>query len=99
VHIYRVATPGKVQTALHLASINDADFKVYKESNSSTLRYECIDPIQTLEVYDLKGSKIKSITNTELQGSIELNNQYKGTILIIKASTKNNTYVRKSVLN
>lgn len=97
-HNYKVATPGKLQSALNPPSINSNDFKIYKESDSEYLQYECIDPIQKLEVYNLSGSRIQSISNVDMQGSVKINNQYKGTVLIIKASTKNNIYVRKYIV-
>jgi hypothetical protein len=99
VHIYKVSTPGKIQSAVVEVKADSKDLIIYQSAESGDINYDCIEPIQTLEVFTINGSKILNKVSSSEQGTIQLNKSHKNEVLIIRVMTKNNTYVRKFMLN
>ncbi|MDO9152461.1 MAG: hypothetical protein Q7U47_01925 [Paludibacter sp.] len=99
VHIYKVSTPGKIQSAVVEVKADSKDFIIHQSAESGDINYDCIEPIQKLEVFTINGSKILNKVSASEQGTIQLNNSHKNEVLIVRAMTKNNTYVRKFMLN
>lgn len=97
VHIYRVSTPGKIQSAVVEVKADSKDLIIYQSAESGDINYDCIEPIQTLEVSTINGSKILNEISESEQGTIRLNNSHKNEVLIIRVMTKTNTYVRKFI--
>ncbi len=80
-----------------ITEIDDAGFKLNYSKNNGTITFESLELVENIDVFSVTGAKILSMRINDYRGSIQLKEKT-NTILLIKATLKDKSIVRKLII-